>query len=125
MLLADLYFMQGDRVRGLSTIRQAFEQAQAINNVNALLSGISTVADYLFRLEMDESSLILNTANQSLSQQKGMAWPQFYQQIFAETLSSLRQRLGHERFVTCWAEGTRMTLEQAINYALSTLDELA
>ena len=125
MLLADLYFMQGDRVRGLATIRQAFEQAQAINNVNALLSGISTVADYLFRLEMDESSLILNTANQSLSQQKGMAWPQFYQQIFAETLSSLRQRLGHERFVTCWAEGTRMTLEQAINYALSTLDELA
>ena len=124
MLLADLYFMQGDRERGVNIIRQGFEQAQAINNVNALLAGIGTIADYLFRLEMDEHSLILNTANQSLSQQKGMAWPQYYQQIFAETVSSLRQRLGHERFVACWAEGARMTLEQTVLYALATLDNL-
>ncbi|MCB8943197.1 MAG: hypothetical protein H6658_05535 [Ardenticatenaceae bacterium] len=124
MLLADLYFMQGNRERGLNIIRQAFAQAQASHNHNALLSGISTIADYLFRLEIDEPSLILNTANQTLSQQKGFAWPQYYQQIFAETVSSLRQRLGHERFVACWAEGARMTLAQAIHFALTTLDGL-
>lgn len=124
MLLADLYLMHGDRKRGLTTIRQAFAQAQASNNLTALLSGIGTVADYLFRLEIDEPSLILNTANQTLSQQRGMAWPQYYQQIFAETVSTLRQRLGHQRFVACWAEGARMTLAQTVQFALTTLDNL-
>ncbi|MCA9973294.1 MAG: tetratricopeptide repeat protein, partial [Anaerolineales bacterium] len=126
MLLADLYLMNGQHAAAAALLRESFAAAQAVGNQNALLSGLSTVADHLFRLgeqaaEFNAASLRLHSASHSLTQQAGFRWPQYYERIFAETLSTLRTRLGHEAFVTAWTEGTRLTMPEAIPFALTAL----
>ncbi len=99
---------------GITLSEQMRDQA----NLAYFLEGLAVVAG---KREEAERSARLSGAAEGLLEAVGAAVYNYYQpdrSLYERTMSATRSRLGDVAFEEAWAEGRKMTFEQAVEYVL-------
>jgi predicted ATPase/class 3 adenylate cyclase len=112
-------YFQGD----YASARAYYEESLMIRREMGDRSGIAYSLEAFARLSASESRLeqtaALWASADILREQIGAPRPPIRQEVYARDVAYVRQALGEEAFSVAWEEGRAMTMEQAVEYALT------
>ncbi|MGC8666931.1 MAG: ATP-binding protein [Chthonomonadales bacterium] len=114
------------RLEDFDTAHRYFRESLALCRNLGYKVGIASGTDEIAKLAAArndaERACRLMAASISLREEIHAPVPQTDREEFDRLLSSIRCRLGPERFAAVWNEGRAMSLDEAVAYALEDLD---
>jgi len=91
-------------------------------DVQHQLDGLSRVAALRARADQMETAARLLSSSLHLHDELGVKVPLFQEKRNEETLALMRAGLGEQALATAWDEGRAMSLDEAVEYALASID---
>jgi non-specific serine/threonine protein kinase len=109
---------QGNLQHGREALREALLLAREIDSKYEIAAAINHIGDAALAADDHIRAVHLKWASRNIYDSIG-AWQQQNASIFENELALCRTRLNETEFAAAIAEGRAMTMEQAIDYALS------
>jgi len=109
---------QGNLAQAKSFLRQALTYDTEKGDI------LPSCAVLFSRMEKHHPAALLFGAVQGRFERERQGWPQRERNEHEEALAATRQALGEQAFVSAWAQGKALTLEQAVELALEAMNPL-
>ena len=113
---------QGDYERAQALSQEGLALHYEMGNKRGIAYGLAKLAQVTVALEQPERTARLFGAEEVLRQTMGTPVYPYERDEYDRSLAAVRAELGEEAFEAAWAEGRKMTIEQAIDYALKIDD---
>ncbi len=116
--------LQGDDARTAALLQESVGISVALRDTWALVYGLVGLAGVVVRRGDPERAARLFGAAEALGEAASVraSFPPT-RGLYVQDVASVRAQLDTETFATAWAEGRAMTLEEAIAYALSSVQQ--
>jgi tetratricopeptide (TPR) repeat protein len=112
------YVNLGELTNGLAALRESLILAQQLHSKNEITQTLWRFAEAAQRVDKPVRAVHLYWASRNIADSIG-AWQQENEAEFERDVAACRAALGESAFAAAVAEGRAMTMEQAIDYALS------
>jgi non-specific serine/threonine protein kinase len=109
----------GDYVQATNLYRESIRLRREIGDVLLIACSLEDFAGLAWRQGRAERAVRLLGAAEVLGASLGRALPIGMAAEYERTVATTRTALGAEAFAAAWAEGSAMTCEQAVTFALA------
>jgi predicted ATPase/class 3 adenylate cyclase len=120
--MADFLFESGRVTEALEAARESLALAHATGDVTTRIESLSTLARIAMRRGDMVSAAALLGAAEAFREPTGMVTERSAFDAFGTTTGELVLSLGQERYESALATGRAMTLDEAVEYAMSAFD---
>jgi tetratricopeptide (TPR) repeat protein len=117
--MAAVFVDRGDFQRATELQVEGLALRRDVNNREGMATSLEGIADITHRLGAPERAVRFFAAATAAREQIGAPQPELEQRTQAGVLSTLRASLGEAVFTRAWAEGTALTLADAVGEALA------
>ena len=118
--LGHVVLRQGDYERATALFEESLSLAREMGSKEWMAHCLEGLAGVAEAKGQQERAARLYGAAEALSETIGLAMPSFLRVDYDRSLAAVRAGLGEEAFKAAWAEGRKMTMEEAVEEALST-----
>jgi len=115
---------QGNHARAFDLLAETISVFQELGDKEYMLLNIERLAAVAKEQHRPDRAARLLSAGESLHKEIGVARSPVNQADYDACLASVRSQLGEAAFAVAWAEGSTMTLEQAVAYAADRSDQV-
>ncbi len=120
--LGNVACSQGDYVAARSFYEESLTIRKETGDRRGIAESLEAFAGLAAKLGAPRQATVLWGAAEALREEIGSPLEQEEQARYDQDVAAARQALGDDAFAMDWAEGRAMSMEQAIQYALSDVD---
>jgi non-specific serine/threonine protein kinase len=119
-LLGNAAEHQGDYERALALYKESLTLSRGLGNRMNVVVGLGGLARVVVAQGQPERAARLYGAAEALCEAMGVPLPPSERPDYDRGVAAVRAALGEEAFKAAWEEGRKMTIEEAVEYAMMT-----